>query len=112
MNMKAKKLLTLVFFSVICFGVGAKVAKKEVKPAILPAQTEEVKKESHHHCHGFQLLGKHFTKTQKSYESLADKDLYVVFFEDDTFAIYKKGVTDMEGIASDKEVTFIELVKE
>ncbi|GMO38381.1 MAG: hypothetical protein Pg6B_10660 [Candidatus Azobacteroides pseudotrichonymphae] len=111
--MKTKKLLTLVFFSVICFGVGAKTAKREVRPAILPAQTEEVKKECHQcHHHGCPFLGKHFTKTQVSYESVADKDLYIVFFEDDTFAIYKKGVADMEGIASDKEVTIFKPVKE
>ncbi|GMO37621.1 MAG: hypothetical protein Pg6B_09470 [Candidatus Azobacteroides pseudotrichonymphae] len=109
--MKAKKLLTLVFFSVICFGVGAKVAKKEVKPAILPAQTEEVKKECHRHCHGFPF-GKHLTKTQGNYESVPDKGFYVVSFEDDTFVIYQKGVTDMEGIASDKEVTIINHVNE
>ncbi|GMO38624.1 MAG: hypothetical protein Pg6B_10930 [Candidatus Azobacteroides pseudotrichonymphae] len=111
--MKAKKLLTLIFFSILfwgIWGVEAKAAKKGVKPAILPAQTEEVKKECHHH--GCQFLGKHFTKTQVSYESVADKDLYIVFFEDDTFAIYKKGVTDMEGITSDKEVTIFKPVKE
>ncbi|WP_265348077.1 hypothetical protein [Candidatus Azobacteroides pseudotrichonymphae] len=103
--MKAKKLLTLIFFSAICFGVGAKAAKKEIKPELIPAQTEEVKQEQERdHYRECPFLGKPFSKKQVSYRSVADKGVYIVDLGDDMYAIYKKGVTDKEGISDETTV--------
>ncbi|WP_265347984.1 hypothetical protein [Candidatus Azobacteroides pseudotrichonymphae] len=107
--MKAKKLLTLIFFSILfwgIWGVEAKAAKKEIKPELLPAQTEEVKQERDHHreC---PFLGKPFSKKQVSYRSVAENEFYEVDLGDDMYAIYKKGVMDKEGISDETTVEIV-----
>ncbi len=87
-------------------GFGAKAAKREVRPAILPAQTEEVKQERNHHSE-CPYLGKPFSKKQVSYGSVADKGVYIVDLGNDMYAVYKKGVNDKEGISDETPVEVV-----
>ncbi|GMO10882.1 MAG: hypothetical protein Nk1A_9230 [Endomicrobiia bacterium] len=111
MNMKTKKLLTLIFFSILfwgIWGVGAKAAKKEIKPELIPAQTEEVKQEQERdHYRECPFLGKPFSKKQVSYRSVVENEFYEVDLGDDMYAIYKKGVMDKEGISDETPVEIV-----
>ncbi|GMO21872.1 MAG: hypothetical protein Pg6B_08970 [Candidatus Azobacteroides pseudotrichonymphae] len=103
-----KKLILIAMFPILFSinGFGAKAAKREVRPAILPAQTEEVKQERNHHSE-CPFLGKPFSKKQVSYRSVVENEFYEVDLGDDMYAIYKKGVMDKEGISDETPVEIV-----